>query len=141
MAFDSKKVINGTHGTLWVNDVEIGEVKSFQCKIEFEKEEIKMAGVMATHTKYMGYNIKGSMALHKVNSRMVKLISDSIKQGKEPRFTVIGKLADPDAEGTERIAIKNVSFDDLTLMDWEVGSVGASEHPFTATDWEVLDSI
>ena len=141
MALDTRKVINGTHGSLWINDQEISEVKSFQVKAEFQKEEVKIAGQMATDTKYMGYSIKGSLSLHKVNSRMIKFISDSIKAGKEPRFTLIGKLADPDADGVERIAVKNVSFDDLTLMDWEVGAIGQSEHPFTATDWDVLDSF
>ena len=141
MALDTRKVINGTHGSLWINDQEVSEVKSFQVKAEFQKEEVKIAGQMATDTKYMGYSIKGSLALHKVNSRMIKFISDSIKAVKEPRFTLIGKLADPDADGVERIAVKNVSFDDLTLMDWEVGAIGQSEHPFTATDWDVLDSF
>ena len=141
MALDTRKVINGTHGSLWINDQEVSEVKSFQVKAEFQKEEVKIAGQMATDTKYMGYSIKGSLSLHKVNSRMIKFISDSIKAGKEPRFTLIGKLADPDADGVERIAIKNVSFDDLTLMDWEVGAIGQSEHPFTATAWDVLDSF
>ena len=141
MALDTRKVINGTHGSLWINDQEISEVKSFQVKAEFQKEEVKIAGQMATDTKYMGYSIKGSLSLHKVNSRMIKFISDSIKAGKEPRFTLIGKLADPDADGVERIAVKNVSFDDLTLMDWTVGEISSSEHPFTATDWDVLDSF
>ena len=141
MALDTRKVINGTHGSLWINDQEVSEVKSFQVKAEFQKEEVKIAGQMATDTKYMGYSIKGSLSLHKVNSRMIRFISNSIKAGKEPRFTLIGKLADPDADGVERIAVKNVSFDDLTLMDWEVGAIGQSEHPFTATDWDVLDSF
>ena len=141
MALDTRKVINGTHGSLWINDQEVSEVKSFQVKAEFQKEEVKIAGQMATDTKYMGYSIKGSLSLHKVNSRMIKFISDSIKAGKEPRFTLIGKLADPDADGVERIAVKNVSFDDLTLMDWTVGEISSSEHPFTATDWDVLDSF
>ena len=141
MALDTRKVINGTHGSLWINDQEISEVKSFQVKAEFQKEEVKIAGQMATDTKYMGYSVKGSLSLHKVNSRMIRFISNSIKAGKEPRFTLIGKLADPDADGVERIVVKNVSFDDLTLMDWEVGAIGQSEHPFTATDWDVLDSF
>ena len=141
MALDTRKVINGTHGSLWINDQEVSEVKSFQVKAEFQKEEVKIAGQMATDTKYMGYSIKGSLSLHKVNSRMIKFISDSIKAGKEPRFTLIGKLADPDADGVERIVVKNVSFDDLTLMDWTVGEISSSEHPFTATAWEVLDSF
>ena len=141
MALDTRKVINGTHGSLWINDQEVSEVKSFQVKAEFQKEEVKIAGQMATDTKYMGYSVKGSLSLHKVNSRMIKFISDSIKAGKEPRFTLIGKLADPDSDGVERIVVKNVSFDDLTLMDWEVVAIGQSEHPFTATDWDVLDSF
>ena len=63
------------------------------------------------------------------------------KLGKEPRFTVIGKLADPDSMGSERIALYSVSFDDLTLMDWEVGSLGSSEHPFTFVKYDILDAI
>ena len=141
MALDARKVINGTHGTLWINDEEIAEAKSFQVKVEFQKEEVKTVGSMVTDTKFMGYTVKGSLALHKVNSRMIKHLSDSIKAGKEPRFILMGKLADPDSEGTERIVVKNVSFDDLVLMDFEVNSLGGTEHPFTATDWEILDTI
>lgn len=141
MALDTRKVINGTHGALYLGDEEVAELKSFQAKLEFQKEEVKIAGQMATDTKYMGYTGKGSFAIHKVNSRMIKALSASIKEGKEPRFTLIGKLADPDSDGAERIAIKNVSFDDLTLFDFEVGSLGATECPFTFVDWELMDLI
>ena len=141
MAIDERKIMNGTHGTVFLDGEEVAELKAFQAKLEFQKEEVKVAGKMATGTKYMGYSGKGSLTLHKVNSRMIKAIGQQIKEGKEPRFTIIGKLADPDADGVERIVVKNVSFDDLTLMDWEVGAIGQSEHPFTATAWEVLDSF
>ena len=141
MAIDERKIINGTHGTVFLDGEEVAEVKSFQAKLEFQKEEVKIAGKMATGTKYMGYSGKGSLALHKVNSRMIKAIGQQIKEGKEPRFTIIGKLADPDADGVERIAINNVSFDDLTLFDFEVGAVGQVECPFTFTDYDFLDLI
>ena len=141
MAIDERKIINGTHGTVFLDGEEVAEVKSFQAKLEFQKEEVKIAGKMATGTKYMGYSGKGSLALHKVNSRMIKAIGQQIKEGKEPRFTIIGKLADPDSDGVERIAINNVSFDDLTLFDFEVGAVGACECPFSFTDMETIDLI
>ena len=141
MAIDERKIINGTHGTVFLDGEEIAEVKSFQAKLEFQKEEVKVAGKMATGTKYMGYSGKGSLALHKVNSRMIKAIGQQIKEGKEPRFTIIGKLADPDSDGVERIAINNVSFDDLTLFDFEVGALGQAECPFTFTDYDFLDLI
>ena len=141
MALDAKRVINGTHGAVFLDGEEISEIKSFQAKLEFQKEEVKVVGQMATDTKYMGYTGKGSLSLHKINSRMIKKIANMIKQGKEPRFTVIGKLADPDSMGSERIALYSVSFDDLTLMDWEVGALGASEHPFTFVKYDILDAI
>ena len=141
MAIDERKVMNGTHGSVFLDGEEIAEVKAFQAKLEFQKEEVKVAGKMATGTKYMGYSCKGSLTLHKVNSRMIKAIGSQIKEGKEPRFVIIGKLADPDADGVERIAINNVSFDDLTLFDFEVGSLGQTECPFTFTDYDFLDLI
>ena len=141
MAIDERKIINGTHGTVFLDGEEVAEVKSFQAKLEFQKEEVKIAGKMATGTKYMGYSGKGSLALHKVNSRMIKAIGEQIKEGKEPRFTIIGKLADPDSDGVERIAINNVSFDDLTLFDFEVCALGQTESPFTFTNYDCLDLI
>ena len=138
---DATKVINGTYGTVFLGDDEVGEMKSFQAKLEFQKEEIKVAGQMATDTKLMGYSGKGSLSLHKVNSRMVKTLLSEIKQGKDPRFTLIGKLADPNSEGAERIAIKNVSFDDLTLFDFEIKALGEVECPFTFEKCNVIDTI
>ena len=138
---DATKVINGTYGQVFLGDDEVGEMKSFQAKLEFQKEEVKIAGKMATGTKYMGYSGKGSLALHKVNSRMIKAIGQQIKEGKEPRFVIIGKLADPDADGVERISLSNVSFDDLTLFDFEVSALAQTECPFTFTDYDFLDLI
>lgn len=34
-----------------------------------------------------------------------------------------------------------VSFDDLTLADWESGKLGEVECPFTYTDYNFLDLI
>ena len=141
MAIDERRIINGAYGTVFLDGEEVAELKAFQAKLEFQKEEVKIAGKMATGTKYMGYSGKGSLQLHKVNSRMIKAIGNQIKEGKEPRFTVIGKLADPDADGVERIALNNVSFDDLTLFDFEVGALGQAECPFTFDDYNFLDLI
>ena len=44
---------------------------------------------------------------------------EGIKRGVDRRFTVISKLRDPDSYGAERVALYDVSFDDLTLADWQ----------------------
>lgn len=40
----------------------------------------------------------------------------------------------------QRIAVKGVSFDDLTLADWQAAQLGQIEAPFTAEDYTVMDS-
>ena len=54
MAIDERKIINGAFGTVFLDGEEVAEIKSFQAKLEFQKEEVKVAGKMATGTKYMG---------------------------------------------------------------------------------------
>ena len=80
---DATKVISGTYGQVFLGDDEVAEMKAFQAKLEFQKEEIKVAGQMAVDTKLMSYSGKGSLQLHKVNSRMVKTLLDEIKAGKD----------------------------------------------------------
>ncbi len=75
------------------------------------------------------------------NSRMAIAIGEAIRDGRDIRFTIISKLADPDAYGAERVVLKNVSFDDLTLADWETGKTGTVTVPFTFTEYEYLDVI
>jgi hypothetical protein len=105
------------------------------------KEDVNLCGQMATDKKVISTSGTGSLKLHKVNSRMAIEIGEKIKKGIDPRFTVISKLDDPDAYGAERVAIRNVSFDDLTLADWEVAKTGKVEAPFTYTDFEFLDKV
>jgi len=77
----------------------------------------------------------------KINSRMAILISDMIKAGKTPVFTIMSKLADPDSWGAERVVLKGVQFSTLTLADWEAQKLGVVSQPFTFTDWDLLDVI
>ncbi len=44
-------------------------------------------------------------------------------------------IYDPDTRGAERVVLKNVSFDDVTLADWETKNVGKVEMPFRTKGW------
>ena len=137
----ANEVINGTWGEVWINDDLVDEISAFQAKIEFNKEDIDVCGEMMTQHKITGYSGTGSMTLKKVNSRMIKILSDFVKDGTEPDVTIVGKLADPANGGSERISLTGISFDDLTLFDFEVKSLGEYECPFTFTGFKVIDSI
>ncbi|MCI1958189.1 MAG: phage tail tube protein [Clostridia bacterium] len=137
----AKRVISGTWGEVWLESDYVSEAYGLQAKVAFNKTDINICGQMATDAKITSTKGTGSVRMHKVNSRMANTIGNAIKNGKDVRFTIISKLDDPDAYGCERVAIKNVSFDDLTLADWEVAKNGQIEAPFTFTDYSFLDSI
>jgi hypothetical protein len=141
MAIDVKRVINGTYGQVWLNEEQVMETYGLQAKVEKKKEELSICGRPGTETKLIGFSGKGTLKVRKVNSRMGKLLTDGLRKGIDVRFQIISKLADPDSFGAERILLKNVSFDDLTLADWEAAKAGAVDIPFTFSDFEYMDLI
>lgn len=138
---EAKRIINGTFGEAWLDDAKVSETSGLEANIEINKEEVSLPRQLATDTKMTGWKGSGTITLHKVSSRMAKAMQTMLKEGKDLRFTIISKLADPDSYGAERVAIKNVSFDSLTLANWEVNTLGSVEHPFTFTDYQFLDEI
>ena len=137
----AKRVINGTWGEVCLDTEKIGECYGLQAKMSFKKEKVAQCGKLGSDTKIVGFDGTGSLKMHKVNSRMASKVLADIKEGKDIRFTIISKLADPDSYGTERVALKGVSFDDLTIADWEAETNGKVEAPFTFVDVDYLDVI
>ena len=140
--FDSaKRVMSGTWGEVWLDNEYVAEAYSFNAKISYSKQAIARCGVMGQDQKVTGYSGTGSIGMHKINSRMAKVIGEKIRDGQAIRFTIISKLDDPAAYGQERVRLKNVSFDDLTLAGWEADTPGKVEAPFTFTDFDFLDQV
>ena len=130
----AKRAISGTWGELWLDGEKVAECYGLQAKITYNKEEVAICGQPLVDTKVMSAKGTGSIKLHHVYSRMIELIGDSGANGRDRRFILISKLADPDAYGTERVALSNLSFDDLTIADWEAAKRGVRECPFTFAD-------
>lgn len=139
--FNAKRVINGTFGTVWLNGVRVAECYKCSAKETYTREEVAMCGSLKSGKKLTKVEGTGSIGLYKVNSRMALIIGEKVKNGEDPHFTLISKLADPDAYGAERISFMGVTFDDLTLVDWEAGVLGKVEAPFSFEDYELLDKI
>jgi len=141
MAIETKRICNGTFGEIWLDGDYVGEIKKAQAKVEYNKEEIKQCGMFFTDSKIVGCKGTGSLTLFKVNTRMGQKLANMAKNKQDARFTVISKLADPDAYGAERVSLEGVQFDDLTLFDWEAQTPGEVEAPFIFTGYEYLDEI
>ena len=136
----AKRVISGTWGELWVDGEKIAECTACQAKVALNKETVNLCGRFMTDTKATSASGTGSLSLHKVDSGFAQRMG-GIKSGVDKRFTVISKLKDPDSYGAERVALYGVSFDDLTLADWQAATMGSVTAPFTFSDFEYLDQI
>lgn len=139
--YDERLAINGTFGYVYLEGELVREATALKANVELQFLPVPMCGDLAEHQKVSGMKGNGSVTMTKVNSRMAQLLSDYIKAGKTPKFTIISKLEDPDAFGAERVVLKGVQFTSLTLADWTTNKIGEITQPFTFTDWEFMDMI
>lgn len=136
----AKRVISGTFGEVWLDGEKVAECSGCQGKLSKNKEKIYLCGQLISDTKMMSMDGTGSLTLYKVDSGLIQKQQD-LQDGVDQRFTVVTALKDPDSYGAERVAFYNVSFDDLTLADWQRAAVGKITAPFTFTRYELLDMI
>ena len=136
----AKRVLSGTFGEVWVDGEKIAECTACQLKVSKNKETINLCGQFMTDTKATSGSGTVSLTLYKVDSGFAQKQS-GLQNGVDRRFTVISKLKDPDSWGAERVAVYNVSLDDVTLADWQAATVGKVTVPFTFSRYEFLDQI
>lgn len=137
---DANRVMNGTFLEVWLDGVSVAGLTGFQAKVTKQKQELAICGQMAVDTKTTGYKGTGSLEFHKLYSTFAEE-AESLGTGVDQRHTIVGKLADPDAYGAERLAFYNVSFDEIPLMDASAGTPGKVTLPFTYTRFEFLDKV
>lgn len=139
--YDERRAINGTYGEVYLEGELVREATALKADVALEFLDVPMCGDLSKHQKVSGLTGNGSITMTKVNSRMAMKLSDAIKSGKTPVFTIVSKLADPDAYGAERVVLKNCQFSTLTLADWSAGQIGSVTQNFTFTDWDYIDMI
>jgi hypothetical protein len=137
----ANKVINGTFGSVWVNGEKWMDVESFEAKVSVTYEDVNMSEDLATHKKMTGWTGDGTMSVKKVYSRGASLMANAVKTGQMPDVSIVGKLADPDAFGAERVAISEVTFNEFMLMKFEQKAIGTEDLPFNFADYDPIDII
>lgn len=139
--FKSNRQINGTFGSVWVNGEKWLDVESFEAKVTVSYEDVNMANDLATHKKMTGWAGEGNMTVKKVYTRGAALMANAVKTGQMPDISLVGKLADPDAFGSERVSLSEVTFNEFMLMKFEQKSLGTEELPFNFVDFDLVDTI
>lgn len=140
-SFEAKRVINGTFGEMWVDNDYMAEVKGVEAKASLDTEEVLQCGMLKKGYKVTGISGSGTLTLNKVSSYFLTRTSEKLKAGEAFRATIITNLADPESFGAERIKLLDCVFTELTLANWEAGTLGEESIPFNFSDWEVLESI
>ena len=136
----AKRIINGLYGEVWVDGEKIAECTACQAKVAKNKQTVNFCGQFMDDTKVTSGSGTGSLTLYKVDSGFIQRQRE-LQNGVDVRCTIISKLRDPDSYGAERVALYNVSFDDLTLADWQAAAVGTITAPFTFSRYDLLDTI
>lgn len=137
---DSAQVRSGTWGSLWLDGEQVAECYGFQAKVNKTKEDVARCRTLVAGKKLTGVSITGTVRIYNATSRLLEAEGAAISAGTDLRHTIISNLDDPDNPSNQRIVCKGVSFDDLTLADWEAAKLGTIEAPFTAESYEILDS-
>lgn len=138
---EAKQVINGSFGEAWVDSDYAADVTGVEAVIDINYEDVNRPRKLSTGKKMTGWEGSGTLSFNKTTSRFIKLLGDNLKNGKQTAVNVITKLDDPDSLGAERVVLKNVVFENLTLANWEAKALGEEEAPFFFDDWEPLDLI
>ena len=141
MADVKNKIIRGTFGRLFINSQPMANVKSFEIKASINYETVNINGELCEQQRMTGYNLSGTMVLHKIDSFITKLIGDGLSTGVLPTIKIVGTLADPDSNGSERIEIYDVTLDEMTLLAFENASVQEESVSFKAGGYRFIDQI
>lgn len=137
-AFNAQQVMSGTQGEVWIDGEYMAEVTAFNAKITLTKEEVNQVKKTFKQYKITGAEGKGNIKMNHVESFFIKKCAENIKAGRQTICTIMSKLDDPDAVGTEQIIIRDATFDSLTLVDWEAKKLVEDDYDFTFTDYDIV---
>ena len=139
--FRPDMVLNGTWGNVWIDSDYMAQATALQAKFKLTKTDVTQTGTLAKGQKITGIEGTGTLKLNKTSSYFISRLLSDIKQGKSPVITIISDVDDPTVNGNERVKLTGVTFDELTLADWEAGKLGEESYPFTFENAELIDAI
>lgn len=135
------RVMNGSFGMIYWDGEPIFEVNKFEATLKIDREDITFAMQLSKDSKMTGYGGEFSFTIKKIFSRGQIKIAAAIRQGRDIRCQLVGKLDDPDAFGSERLVLDNCWFNDLVLMTFESGKIGEEEYSGGFSEYDFPDVV
>ncbi len=140
---DPTRVISGNYAYVYDENGDwLTNVMNVEASIDIGKEDIQRAGTRWIGKKTTTLEGSGSIGGYKITSDFLKMVARAAEDNAPPFVTeFIIKLEDPESYGAERIRLKGVQFDNVPLVNAEVGSLVEEEYNFTFDGFELMDEI
>lgn len=136
-----EQIINGTFGEIWIDDEYLATLKKFDAKVSMSYADVVRPRDLWKGKKLLELEGSGSIVIGKCSSVGLRLMHEKLQAGRTPVVKIMGKLDDPTALGAERIMFKNVTFTELTLLDFEHAKDLEENLPFNFRHYELYDYI
>lgn len=139
--------VNGQLGTCYAtidgNLEEMIYVKSIEAKADKTKKEIKVLGYTGSKNKSAGWKGTGNCTMYYVSPLYRRLMLEYMHTGKDFYMDMYIENEDPgSATGKQKIWLKNVNFDGITLSKLDVDNTELDEEvSFTFDDAEMITEL
>lgn len=142
-----RDALNGKEGQGFMNiggrNIEMFQIKNFQTNANFQEADFKVVGTRLVQKKSTGVELTGNMTLYYGTPEFVQLVSNYIKNGTLPYFTLQITNNDPSTTvGTQTIAYYDVKLQSVPISvldaDTEFLTMDVS---FSFTSFEILSSF
>ncbi|MCM3784314.1 phage tail tube protein [Neobacillus mesonae] len=140
---DARRVVSGNYAYVYdVDGNQLTSIFNIQANIEVGIEEVRSPGTRWIGNKQTTLKGTGSATGYLVTTEWIEKMSQVADDKSSPYVTeLIIKLHDPESHGAYRVRLKNVMFDNIPLVNAEVGSIVENEYTFVFSGHEFLDRI
>lgn len=121
---DAKLVRSGTYGYMTLDGKQVADTYGLKTVFKINAEVVNRCGTYSEGKKMRGYSGTGTIQLYNATNDLMAQELKALNEGRQLRHTIISTLADPDNPVEQRVAIYGVTFDELTLTDWEAAKLG-----------------
>lgn len=142
-----RDAINGKEGQGFMNidgrNIEMFQIKNLQTNATFQEADFKVVGTRLVQKKSTGVELTGSMTIYYGTPEFVRLVSDYLKTGKLPYFTLQITNNDPATTvGTQTIAYYDVKLQSVPLSILDADTEFLTEDvTFSFTSFEILSEF
>lgn len=139
--FNTVHVLHGSGGTAWFNGKKLTTLQSIEAKVTADYEDINVCGDPATYRIYNGFSGEGSFTVLKLDSEVLKMMSEAYASGVMPEITIVSALTQKGTNKVERVALSEVTIDEMSLIKYEKKAKVEQEVPFKFGNFEVLETL